>query len=99
VSTAINPTGHSLQNIWSHECFVQTAYFCERIVTVLRRHWHQEKLMSRVQFFWKDAAQVKAFRTGVCLPGHTLRSEEWLNFLPRYLHYVPGVSQVVSRYE
>jgi len=55
--------------------------------------------MSSVQFFWKDAAQVKAFRSGVCLHGHTLHSEECLNFLPRYLHYVPGVSQVVSRYE
>ena len=55
--------------------------------------------MKNVQFFWKDAAPVSSWRTGVCLHGHTLHSEECLNFLPRYLHYVPGVSQIVSRYE
>ena len=55
--------------------------------------------MKNVQFFWKDAAPVSLWRTGVSLHGHTMHSEECLNFLPRYLHYVPGVSQIVSRYE
>ncbi len=55
--------------------------------------------MSSLQFMWKDAGGVGQSRTAVCLHGHTLHSEECLNFLPRYLHHVPGVSQVVSRYE
>jgi hypothetical protein len=52
-----------------------------------------------VNFLWQDAAAAKNFRTGVCLHGHTLYSQECLDFLPRYLHYVPGVSQVVRRYQ
>ncbi len=55
--------------------------------------------MPGVQFFWRDAGRTHGFRTGVCLHGHTMHSEECLNFLPRYLHSVPGVSQVVSRYQ
>ncbi|MDR3699334.1 MAG: hypothetical protein P4L56_06845 [Candidatus Sulfopaludibacter sp.] len=55
--------------------------------------------MKNVQFFWRDAARVSSWRSGVCLHGHTMHSEECLNFLPRYLHYVPGVSQIVRRYE
>lgn len=55
--------------------------------------------MQSVQFLWRDAGQVSSFRTGVCLHGHTMHSEECLDFLPRYLHYVPGVSQVASHYE
>jgi hypothetical protein len=35
----------------------------------------------------------------VCLHGHTLHSEECLSFLPRYLHRIPGVSQIVSGYQ
>jgi len=42
---------------------------------------------------------MKNRSTGVCLHGHTMHSEECLSFLPRYLHHVPGVSQIVSRYE
>jgi hypothetical protein len=42
---------------------------------------------------------ARQFRTGVCLHGHTMHSEECLSFLPRYLHYVPGISQIVSGYE
>jgi hypothetical protein len=52
-----------------------------------------------VRFLWQDAAAPQGFRTGVCLHGHTLYSQECLDFLPRYLHHVPGVSQVVSRYQ
>jgi hypothetical protein len=55
--------------------------------------------MSSLRFMWRDAGQAGSFRTGVCLHGHTMHSEECLSFLPRYLHYVPGVSQVVSRYQ
>src|SRR5262245_37501850 len=47
---------------------------------------------------WKDAEPAR-FKTGVCLHGHTMHSEECLSFLARYLHKVPGVSQVVSHYE
>lgn len=52
-----------------------------------------------VSFFGQDAGAVKHFRTAVCLHGHTLHSEECLSFLPRYLHCVPGVSQIVGSYE
>jgi len=52
-----------------------------------------------VHFLWRDAAVVRNFRTGVSLHGHTMHSQECLDFLPRYLHHVPGVSQVVRRYQ
>jgi hypothetical protein len=42
---------------------------------------------------------VQDFRSSVCLHGHTIHSQECLSFLPTYLHKVPGVSQIVSRYE
>lgn len=54
---------------------------------------------SNVSFLWRNADCIRPFRTGVCLHGHTMHSEECLSFLPRYLHRVPGVSQVVSRYQ
>lgn len=54
---------------------------------------------NKVHFLWRDAAAARNFRTGVCLHGHTLHSQECLDFLPRYLHHVPGVSQVVRRYQ
>lgn len=49
--------------------------------------------MTSLQFLWRDAGSAAEFRTGVCLHGHTMHSEECLNFLPRYLRYLPGVSQ------
>ena len=52
-----------------------------------------------VSFFWRAARAVSHFRSGVCLHGHTMHSEECLSFLPRYLQRVPGVSQVLSGYE
>jgi hypothetical protein len=54
---------------------------------------------SKVHFLWQDAAAARNFRTGVCLHGHTLHSEECLDFLPRYLHYIPGISQVVRHHQ
>jgi hypothetical protein len=54
---------------------------------------------SNVSFLWRNADRARQFRTAVCLHGHTMHSEECLSFLPRYLHRVPGVSQVVSRYQ
>src|SRR5258706_5956841 len=54
---------------------------------------------SNVSFLWRNADYPRQFRAGVCLHGHTMHSEECLSFLPRYLHRVPGVSQVVSRYQ
>jgi hypothetical protein len=54
---------------------------------------------SHIQFLWQDETAVCCFRAGVCLHGHTMFSQECLSFLPRYLHHVPGVSQIVRRYE
>jgi hypothetical protein len=54
---------------------------------------------SNVTFLWRNADRTRQFSTGVCLHGHTMHSEECLSFLPRYLHRIPGVSQVVSRYQ
>src|SRR5580704_13044731 len=54
---------------------------------------------SRVGFLWKSPAAARNFRTGVCLHGHTMLSQECLDFLPRYLHYVPVVSETVRRYQ
>ena len=54
---------------------------------------------STFDFAWRNPQSLKQYRTGVCLHGHTMHSEECLSFLPRYLHHVPGVSQIVSRYE
>lgn len=52
-----------------------------------------------LHFLWRDAAAARNFRTGVCLHGHTMHSRECLDFLPRYLHYIPGVSQVARHYQ
>lgn len=52
-----------------------------------------------VHFLWQDAAATRNFRTGVCLHGHTLYSQECLDFLPRYAHHVPGISQVMRHYQ
>jgi hypothetical protein len=52
-----------------------------------------------VRFAWRDSQSVEQFRTGVCLHGHTMHSEECLSFLPRCSHHVPGISQIVSGYE
>ena len=52
-----------------------------------------------ISFFGEDTGFVKSFRTAVSLHGHTMHSEECLAFLPRYLHCVPGVSQIVRSYE
>ncbi len=52
-----------------------------------------------VSFLWDGSEPWGQFGTAVCLHGHTMHSEECLSFLPRYLHHVPGISQIVSRYE
>lgn len=54
---------------------------------------------STVQFAWREPRSIGKFEAGVSLHGHTLHSRECLSFLPRYLHAVPGVSQVASYYE
>ena len=54
---------------------------------------------SSIGFAWRDSELLKGHRTGVCLHGHTMHSEECLAFLPRYLHLVPGISQMVRHYE
>ncbi len=55
--------------------------------------------MQNLQFLPAGALRIRDFRTGVCLHGHTLHSEECLHFLPRYLGYVPGVSRILNRYQ
>jgi hypothetical protein len=57
--------------------------------------------MNRANVFmlWRDPAVGMRFHTGVCLHGHTMHSEECLAFLPRHLHRVPAISQIVAHYE
>lgn len=52
-----------------------------------------------VKFAWKDSESAMEYSTGVSLHGHTLHSEECLDFLPRYLHRAPVVSGILSGYE
>ena len=52
-----------------------------------------------VQFLWRNPGLPGGFRSGVCLHGHTLYSEECLAFLPHYLHLVPGISQAIRGYQ
>jgi len=54
---------------------------------------------AEIQFGWKAPAPARNYRTGVCLHGHTLYSEECLDFLPRYLHRAPVISQIVRGYQ
>lgn len=54
---------------------------------------------STIQYAWREPRCTEGFQAGVCLHGHTMHSEECLSFLPRYLHHVPGISQVVGYYE
>jgi hypothetical protein len=54
---------------------------------------------STVKFLWREPGCTDGFHSAVCLHGHTMHSVECLSFLPRYLHKVPGISQVVSHYE
>ena len=56
-------------------------------------------IASAVHCLWRDPQQANPFHTGICLHGHTMHSEECLSFLPRYLHSVPGISQIASHYE
>jgi hypothetical protein len=52
-----------------------------------------------VKFVWRDPRSAEGFHSAVSLHGHTMHSVECLSFLPRHLHHVPGISQVVSHYE
>jgi hypothetical protein len=54
---------------------------------------------ANVHFTWENPPALRDFRTGVSLHGHTMHSQECLSFLPRYLHRIPGVSQITRRYE
>jgi hypothetical protein len=45
-----------------------------------------------VEFLWRNPELPRAFAAGVCLHGHTMHSQECLNFLPRYLEKAPGLS-------
>ena len=54
---------------------------------------------SKVKFVWREPRSANGFHSAVCLHGHTMHSVECLSFLPRHLHHVPGISQVVSYYE
>jgi hypothetical protein len=52
-----------------------------------------------VSLYWRQPEITARFHSAVCLHGHTLHSEECLSFLPRHLHSVPGISQIVGSYE
>jgi hypothetical protein len=54
---------------------------------------------STVKFLWSEPGSAGGWQSGVCLHGHTMHSVECLSFLPRHLHRVPGISQLVSHYE
>ena len=54
---------------------------------------------NNLHFLEQDGETARRYRTGVCLHGHTMHSEECLSFLPRYLHHVPGISQIVRGYQ
>ena len=52
-----------------------------------------------INFLWLDSPSAGRFSTGVCLHGHTMHSQECLSFLPGYLRQIPGMSQILRRYE
>ncbi len=52
-----------------------------------------------IRFAWRDRRWAGGYQSGVSLHSHTMHSRECLWFLPRYLHPVPVVSQLVRRYE
>lgn len=52
-----------------------------------------------VSLYWREPEITARFRSVVSLHGHTMYSEECLSFLPRHLHAVPGISQIVQSYE
>lgn len=54
---------------------------------------------STVKFVWREPRSADGFHSAVCLHGHTMHSVECLSFLPRHLHHVPGISQLVTYYE
>lgn len=54
---------------------------------------------STVSLLWREPGIGVRFRTGVCLHGHTMHSEECLSFLPRHLCQIPGASQIVRGYQ
>ena len=54
---------------------------------------------SIVKFLWREPSSSAGFDAGVSLHGHTMHSQECLSFLPRHLHRVPGISQIVRYYE
>lgn len=54
---------------------------------------------ANVSLLWQQPEIAARYRTAVCLHGHTLHSEECLSFLPRYLHLVPGLSQLADHYQ
>jgi hypothetical protein len=96
-----------LKNASWYSCFAKTAPNGDEVVTTLPTSWRQSgdirgenSLEHRnVKFLWREPGSDQGFRSGVCLHGHTMHSEECLDFLPRYLHRIPGVSQLVRRYQ
>ncbi len=51
---------------------------------------------STVSFLDQSVGGASDSRTGVCLHGHTLHSEECLWFLPRYLSHIPGAARLTT---
>jgi len=56
-------------------------------------------MRENISYLWENSGSVRQFKAAVCLHGHTMHSEECLSFLPTYLHHVPGISQIVNRYQ
>lgn len=54
---------------------------------------------NNVAFLWRNSDLVRQFAGAVCLHGHTMYSEECLDFLPRYLKRIPAVSRLVTDYQ
>src|SRR6516164_4075722 len=54
---------------------------------------------STIRFLWREPHFTASYGCGISLHGHTMHSEENLAFLPRYLHLVPLISQIVRHYE
>jgi hypothetical protein len=52
-----------------------------------------------VSLLWREPGIAARFQTAVSLHGHTRHSEECLSFLPAHLYRVPGVSDIVRRWQ
>ena len=52
-----------------------------------------------IHVLWKDLSVLTQYKTGVSLHSHTQYSKEWLDFVPRRAHSVPGLSHLLRTEE